>query len=410
MKTVVGLYDTFTEAQTVAQALMDGGFTSEEISVVANDASGEYSNMSGTSAAAGDMDSNDGAAAGAVGGTVVGGTLGVLAGLGALAIPGIGPVVAAGPLLAGLAGAGVGAATGGLVGALADAGVPDEDAQYYNDGVAKGGALVSVRTDDGRAQQAADIMNNYDATDVEQRSDSSYSTTDTSYSTTDTAYTGTTGMTDTSTRMTSDTDTIRTGNDDDVIEVIEEDLRIGKRQVQGGGARLYSRVVSEPVEEDITLRNERVTVERTAVDRPADASDFDTFREGTIEMTEMHEEAVVDKQARVVEEIRLNKEVEETTETIRDTVRHTEVDVDQLDTNYRTDYDTRYASSGYSYDQYQPAYQYGSTLANDTNYSDREWADIEGDARTRWEENNQGTWEDFKDAIRRGWDEVRGRR
>ncbi len=115
-----------------------------------------------------------------------------------------------------------------------------------------------------------------------------------------------------------------------VLPVMEEQLKVGKREVQQGGIRAYTRVVEKPVEETINLRQEHVEVERRPVDRPVKPSELDTVKEGTIEMTERTEKPVVTKQARVTEEVVLHKEVEQRPETIRDTVRHTEVQVEDL--------------------------------------------------------------------------------
>src|SRR5919107_262077 len=93
------------------------------------------------------------------------------------------------------------------------------------------------------------------------------------------------------------------------IPVIEEELRVGKREVEGGGVRVRTRVVERPVEEAVRLREERVNVERRPVNRPVSESDLSAFREGTFELRERSEEAVVDKTARVVEEVAINKEV-----------------------------------------------------------------------------------------------------
>ena len=110
------------------------------------------------------------------------------------------------------------------------------------------------------------------------------------------------------------------------IPVIEEELQVGKREVEKGGIRLRTRVIETPVSASVNLREEKVTVNRTAVDRPANASDL---QEGEIEVTERAEVPVVSKEARVVEEVSLNKEVTEREETVSDTVRKTEVDVDR---------------------------------------------------------------------------------
>ncbi|HEX6184751.1 MAG TPA: YsnF/AvaK domain-containing protein [Pyrinomonadaceae bacterium] len=113
------------------------------------------------------------------------------------------------------------------------------------------------------------------------------------------------------------------------IPVIEEELRVGKREVEGGGVRVRTRVVERPVEEVVRLREERVNVERRPVNRPITEADLNAFREGSFELRERSEEAVVDKQARVVEEVAINKEVGERTETVREMVRSTDVDVEQ---------------------------------------------------------------------------------
>jgi uncharacterized protein (TIGR02271 family) len=118
---------------------------------------------------------------------------------------------------------------------------------------------------------------------------------------------------------------------DTSIPIIEENIEIGKREVETGGARINTRIVEEEVQENITLREEHVNVERNPVNRPATEADINAFREGEIELTEHAEVPVVNKEARVVEEITLDKEVTERDEVIRDTVRKTEVDVDKLD-------------------------------------------------------------------------------
>lgn len=119
-------------------------------------------------------------------------------------------------------------------------------------------------------------------------------------------------------------------NDAASIPVTEERLVVGKRAVESGRVRVYGRVTEKPVEESVQLRNERVNVERRAVDRPA--TDVDRQDEVVVEITEMREEPVVGKQERVVEEIVIGKTVEERTETVRDTVRRKDVEVERTDT------------------------------------------------------------------------------
>jgi len=120
--------------------------------------------------------------------------------------------------------------------------------------------------------------------------------------------------------------TVDSGRDtsDNTIEVVKENFEVGKRTVQTGGIRVRSRIVETPVEETVRLREENVNVERVPVDRMATGA---AFSEKEIEMTETSEVPVVNKEARVVEEITVSKDVEERDETIRDTIKETEVDI-----------------------------------------------------------------------------------
>jgi hypothetical protein len=165
MRTVTALFDTYDHASSAVRALKDAGFSSADISLIANNVAGDIADD--------DMDAGEGAAAGAGVGAVAGGGAGLLAGLGALAIPGIGPVIAGGWLIAtavgAIAGAAVGGVAGGLLGALANAGVPEEEAHVYAEGVRRGGTLVSVRADDVRADTASAILNNAAGVDIDRR-------------------------------------------------------------------------------------------------------------------------------------------------------------------------------------------------------------------------------------------------
>lgn len=173
MRTIARLYDSYTDATSVVTELEAAGIDHSNISMVANqDAHGRHTTTTGTTtesvtgggtspvdpARPDDSDTGAGAKRGAVAGTLLGGGAGLLAGLGALAIPGIGPIVAAGWLVATLTGAAVGAAGGGLIGALTGAGISHEEATAYNEGVQRGGTLVTVRVEDAEAGRAEAIM------------------------------------------------------------------------------------------------------------------------------------------------------------------------------------------------------------------------------------------------------------
>lgn len=205
------------------------------------------------------------------------------------------------------------------------------------------------------------------------------------------------------------------------IPVVQEQLKVGKREVQRGGVRVYSRIVETPVDESIGLREEHVNVERRPVNEPISGTDTSAFKEQSIEMRETSEEAVVQKSARVVEEVMVNKEVTQREQQIHDTVRHTEVEIEQLGANassnmmgdddyYRNHFTSTYGSSGGSYDTYQPAYSYGTQMRQSEMYRNRPWDDVEPELRSSWETRNGGstgsTWESMKAAVRHGWDKV----
>ena len=122
-------------------------------------------------------------------------------------------------------------------------------------------------------------------------------------------------------------------DDESVVPVLQEELKVGKREVPGGAVRVVRRVRETPVREMVRLHEERITVQRRPVDRPASEADFANFQEGTLEMREMREEPVVSKTARVVEEVVIEQSDQERTQTIEDTVRRTDVEVERVEAN-----------------------------------------------------------------------------
>lgn len=208
------------------------------------------------------------------------------------------------------------------------------------------------------------------------------------------------------------------------IPIVEESLQVGKREVERGGVRVQSKIVERPVDESVALREEHVHVERKPVNRPVEPGDMTAFREGTIEVHERAEEVVVAKTARVVEEVIVGKEIGQKTENIHDTLRHTEVSIDRLggelkttafkpfesfDGDFRHDYETNYAKLGGDYNRYAPLYRYGYNLATARQFAGKDWPAIEAEAQNAWEEQNPGTWEQVKRAVRHGWDRVTGK-
>ena len=165
-KTISRLYNSYDQASQAVRDLEAAGVPHSDISLVANNSDNWYSsNGNGNGAskrvdrdADGVDDRAEGAGKGAGIGAAVGGTAGLLTGLGLLAIPGVGPVVAAGWLVATAAGAAAGGLTGGIVGALTQAGVSDEDAHVYAEGLRRGGTLVTARVNDAEATRLEAIL------------------------------------------------------------------------------------------------------------------------------------------------------------------------------------------------------------------------------------------------------------
>jgi uncharacterized protein (TIGR02271 family) len=188
----------------------------------------------------------------------------------------------------------------------------NDDARSHTAAAQRGSSVVTVHlTSSDLSQRAAHILDEAGAVDVDGGPDDH---------TTATA----------ATPANSYAQTDQPVADQQRAEVIEESLQVGKRVEQTGGVRLRSRIVERPVEASVRLREEHVTVQRTPVNRPATEADFQAFKEGQIEITESAERAVVGKEAHVVEEVSLGKEVTEREQTIHDTVRKTEVDVEQI--------------------------------------------------------------------------------
>jgi uncharacterized protein (TIGR02271 family) len=302
-------------------------------------------------------------------------------------------------------------------------GLPAEHIGYYSEGVRRGSYLVTVDVDsEDETDRAVDVLEDHGAVNIEERAaewqKSGWS-----------GYGAGKGMADVGTVSTAGTTaTVQPAREGEAarIPVVEEELKVGKRAVQKGGVRVYTHVTEQPVSEQVTLREEHVDVQRRPVDRPLSEADMAAFKEGTIELTETAEEAVAAKEARVVEEVVVSKGVTEHTETVQDTVRRTDVEVEPLgkgagtavhpiafedyDTGFRQHYTTHFGSTGEPYARYEPAYRFGYTLANDPAYSGRDWAAVETDARSQWEKRSVGTWDKMKNAIHHAWDKVRGHR
>ncbi|MGO4573021.1 hypothetical protein [Microvirga sp. 2TAF3] len=166
--TITAFYDNYDDAARTVSRLEAAGIPHADISLVANNANEAYSQHA-TRSFDEDESRSGAAGTGATIGTLAGGGAGLLAGLGMLAIPGLGPVVAAGWIVSTLVGAGAGAAVGGLAGALIDAGVSEEEAHVYTEGVRRGGALVTVKVGEADMGRTIDILDDEGRVDIEER-------------------------------------------------------------------------------------------------------------------------------------------------------------------------------------------------------------------------------------------------
>lgn len=382
---VTGLFPDRDSAEHAYHDLSTRGYAQDDVNLIMSDETRQRYFSDDQSVK---TDLHTKATEGAGIGAGIGGTLGAIAAAIAavgtsIALPGLGLVIA-GPLAAALVGAGAGGAAGGLIGALIGMGIPEETVERYEQGIKEGGILMGI--------------NPKSEVDREHFS--------TRWSTSQTA-----------TPIAAAGTTRRIENESGTISVIEESLEVGKREVEVGTVHVKSHVVETPVTESVTLREEHAAVERRPVDRPASVADLDAFKEETIEIRQTAERAVVSKTARVVEEIVVGKTATTNTQEIKDTVRKTVVDIERdkevtsIAQNYHDDFQNHYAITGARYEDYAPAYEYGSAIANDNRYANRSWEEIENSARSDWQAKYpECDWDRFKAAARHGWTKVTGRR
>jgi uncharacterized protein (TIGR02271 family) len=229
----------------------------------------------------------------------------------------------------------------GFWASLKNAFLPEEDGYAYEEGINRGGYLLCAQVDEEEADEAIRLLDEGGSVDFDQRQDQWKSEGWSGFTGSGNQSAGgfggqSTGMSGTT--MAGATSSGMTAGDrsntveEQHIPIVEEELRVGKREVSRGGARVRSYLREIPVHEQVTLREEHVSVERRPVDEKIAAADLnqgDLLRDRTIEMTETAEEAVVAKEARVREELVVKKTAEQHVEQIDDTVRRTEVEVDE---------------------------------------------------------------------------------
>lgn len=364
MKTVVGLMDSSTQARSAVMDLLNSGFQRNDISTMASDVDRQgFMSESGYSESATNF----------------------------RFLP-------------------VGTSS------LTDMGVHEDDAQFYSEGVNRGGFLLAVSCDDDRAEKAADILRRNGAVDIDERSQLWRKEGWTGYQSREAIR---------SEEPMSREETLRearTGREG-VIPVAEEEIEIGKREIQTGGVRVYSRITTVPVEEEITLREQHAKVERRPVERAATEAEREAFQERSFEIRETAEEPVIAKQVRVKEEVIVGTEASERTEQVRDTLRRTEVEVEHLgesgrqplsvsemdDAEFERHFRSNYGLRGERLDEpYRSAYHFADAeCSSQPQLLNKEWYEVEENVHQDWEKSHPGTWAKVQDAIHFGWDRRR---
>ncbi|MHB0856208.1 MAG: hypothetical protein ACYC5M_01395 [Anaerolineae bacterium] len=357
-KSVIALYDDLSDAQAALQDLVDSGFSNRDISLLRRHEGDERGVADERGNKAG-----EGAGIGAGIGAVLGGAGGLLVGLGLLTIPGIGPVLAAGPLAAALAGAGIGAVGGAVLGALVGLGVPEEQAHYYAEGVRRGGTLVALKADSAMVESASSVLRRHHPVNIDQRAETWRAEGWTEFSPEAEPYPAYNRSLDRDSMLSED--------------ITSEDITYEEETIGETGAV-----------REMRSRDEDVGYEGRSVDSSgvagaeygkADVSRGDyssgaagaDYRQADVSGAGMGEA--------------------------------------DLDSTYRRHFDSTYASTGYDFDRYRPAYRYGHDLAEVERNRSLGWDAVEPEARRRWEDRNPGTWGAYMEAVRAGFMAARER-
>ncbi|MBD2099462.1 YsnF/AvaK domain-containing protein [Leptolyngbya sp. FACHB-261] len=357
-KRAVGIFPSYNQAERAVHDLRAAGFAMDDISIVARDsaqgqqiAGAEVTDIRDVGGKGKKGNKADkGATTGATTGGVLGGLTGLLVGIGALAIPGIGPVMTAGALGTALAttaaGAGIGAVAGGLVGALVGLGIPEKEARAYQDRVERGDYLVMVEGNRAEVEQAATILRNAGVQDL-----GVYDAPEGSYQVRNRRADVVTPLTATTTdRVTTDRATViqppippqpqintPVGSNADVT-LYEERLVADKTRVKTGEVAIGKHVETETTRVSVPVEKERVVIERvTPTDTRAVTPGEANFREGEVARVEVYEETPdIHKETILREEVRIKKEVEHETVEAQEQIRRERLDI-TTDGNPRVD-------------------------------------------------------------------------
>ncbi len=274
--TIVGIFDDFTQAQKAARELTKAGIKQGDVSIAKNEGGKGYTTYNGAKSK--DYDTGES----------------------------IGDKIA------------------NFFNSIFGSDINDDEKGVYAESVRRGSTAVTVKTEDNMVEKAADILNDNGAVDVDRRA-AQYRAA---------GYKGYDPQVPPYNVEQTQTERQNFANQGEtLLPVIEEQLNVGKRVVQRGGVRVHTNLTERPVEEQVNLREEKVTVNRRPADREFTDADRVTLNEGDFTVTTRGEEAVVGKQVHVVEEVVIGKETTEHTETVSDTVKRTDVEVEETNTD-----------------------------------------------------------------------------
>ncbi len=345
MKTVIGMFDTEREATRALGDLGRIGYAVHDISIVT------HANASPD--------------------------LGTHVRMDTMKLDDVGPIGVWGPLRHVLANG----ARNNLRAALTGMGLSRAQADQYATGVASGRTLESVIVLDSDADKAASAMRQHATEHLAAESSKGAAPATTAKKNTETEREWT-------------------------IPIVKEELHIGKRAVERGGVRVTVHAKETPITQDIRLHETHVDIERRPANRAITNTEVASLRDRVLEVDELAEELVVEKQARVIEEVIIKRHSNDRVETVRGAVREDQVAVEKLDAadlgRFYAHFDREQLDG--NFEDYLPAYRYGDQLRAAKFAS---WQDAERDGRTRWESVNPGTWARFEKAIRYAFHEKR---
>ncbi|AFY58832.1 conserved domain protein, TIGR02271+C111 [Rivularia sp. PCC 7116] len=307
-KRAAGLFYSREEAEAAVRGLRDAGFNQDRISVIARDAD-KLDGVETTEDVGNKAD--EGAAAGALTGGALGGITGLLVGLGALAIPGIGPIIFAGAeataIATTLAGGAIGAATGGLVGALIGLGIPEEKAKVYSDRVSGGSFLVMVTGTEAEVKRAEVIMQRSGVEEF-----------------------GIYNAPAPAAQPVAEAPATAEVADNNNVKLYEERLVADKERHKAGEVSVGKKVETETAKVAVPIEKERVVIERTTpTNQEVVAPGSVDFSGNEVARMDIYEESAdINKEAFVREEVKVHKEVERETVEAQETLRREELDID----------------------------------------------------------------------------------